>query len=267
VSTLRIESAHNERFKYWLDLQNNARSRRKSGLFLVEGEQECQYALQGGLELVEWILHAQSTSFPPERWGVIPIQLSDALFDRLAYRGRNAGCMAVFRQTAPALPEAPEVVLVLENAEKPGNLGALIRTALASGVEAVLATGSGADLYNPNCIRSSVGTVFRLPCVAMSQAEALDSLIRWGLTAVLLRLDGSEPLYSQSLPRKAAYVLGSEHAGLSDFWAPLALEQAGLSHRSVRIPMAQSMDSLNLSASAAVVLYEAYRQRLLPNSH
>lgn len=263
MSTIRIESPHNERFKLWLDLQKNPRSRRKSEQFLVEGEQECRYALQGGIEPVDWLVHAQSPPLPAELSRVQTILLSDSLFDRLAYRGRLAGWIGVFRQPAPSLPEAPERVLLLENAEKPGNLGALIRTALASGIDAVLATGTGADLYNPNCIRSSVGTVFRLPCAALSNEEALEALIRWELNAVLLRLDGSEPLYERALPHKVAFVLGSEHAGLSDFWTPDALEQTGLSHRSVRIPMAQSMDSLNVSASAAVVLYEAFRQRLL----
>jgi TrmH family RNA methyltransferase len=256
VSITRIESARNPRFKNWLDLQSHARERRKQSLFLVEGLQETNYALKGGYRALEWIVPEGSKDclFPNR------IELSTALFEKLAYRGKNAACIGVFESSNRSLPPRPKRVLILENAEKPGNLGALIRTALAAGVDAVLATGEGADFFNPNCIRSSVGSVFLMPCAHVDNLSALEQILEWDMAIRLLRLDASQDVFLAELPERTAYVFGSESRGLSTFWSFEHLADRVRDLASLKIPMAVDIDSLNLSASAAVVLYEAYRR-------
>ncbi len=257
MSISRIESARNPRFKNWIELQSNARERKKQSLFLVEGLQECRYALRGGFRALEWIVPEHST----ECLDFNRVELSAALFEKLAYRGKNAGCIGVFERKEGLLPQSPKRILVLENAEKPGNLGALIRTALGAGIEAVLATGEGADFFNPNCIRSSVGSVFLMPFAQLDNSSALEKIVEWGLAVRLLRLDASSDVFRSALPERAAYVFGSENRGLSDFWSEANLQTHLSDVAALRIPMTVEIDSLNLSASAAVVLYEAFRQQ------
>ena len=225
----------------------------------MEGVQEIRYALMGGY-LPKYLLLRGDRSveeFFPEFPSSGEIRrLKEELFDPLAVRGSASPALAIMVQKPkPALSEGSyDKVLVLEQIEKPGNLGALFRTALATGCDLVLTVGSSTDFYNPNCIRSSVGTVFRVPHAHLETEQAKDFLRAQDLAIWTSRLDGSSSLFETKLTERAAFVFGSEHSGLSAAWG-----DAGMT--ALKIPMANEMDSLNLSASAAVVLYEHLRQR------
>jgi TrmH family RNA methyltransferase len=178
-------------------------------------------------------------------------------FERLAYGDRADGVVLEIR-TPPHglddihLPEAP-LVVVIEEVEKPGNVGAILRSADAVGADAVIAVG-GTDLFNPNVIRASVGTVFSVP-VASGPAAAVAAWLRAaGVRIVASRVDATELHIEANLTGSLAIVLGSEASGLSDAWR-------GVDVAAVRLPMLGAADSLNVSAAAAVLLYEAWRQR------
>lgn len=225
----------------------------------MEGIQEIRYALMGGY-LPKYLLLRGDRSvedFFPEFPSSGEIRrLKEELFDSLAVRGSASPALAIMvNKSKPALSEGIyDKVLVLEQIEKPGNLGALFRTALATGCDLVLTVGSSTDFYNPNCIRSSVGTVFRVLHAHLETEQAKDFLRAQNLSIWTSRLDGSSSLFETKLTERSAFVFGGEHSGLSAAW-----EDADM--KALKIPMANEMDSLNLSASAAVVLYEHLRQR------
>jgi TrmH family RNA methyltransferase len=141
----------------------------------------------------------------------------------------------------------------LEGVEKPGNLGAVCRSAVAADVDFLISTGQSTDFYHPHCIRSSVGTVFRLPHLHLSNEEAKALIQEAQLSICTTKVDGQLKLYTDPLPKRAAWILGSEHGGLTAFWE-------GPEVRAYQIPMKSEIDSLNLSVSTALVLYEHMRR-------
>jgi len=151
-------------------------------------------------------------------------------------------------------PSADPLVVVAEAIEKPGNLGAIIRTADGAGADLVIAADPRTDLFNPNAIRSSLGTIFALPVVTASTAETLEWLAARGIRAVAAVVDAPTTYTDADLRGPLAIVLGSEAGGLGDLWAKAPVEPIG-------IPMHGIADSLNVSIAAAVLLYEARRQR------
>ena len=185
------------------------------------------------------------------------------LFDDSAGRGgrtwaRIASLIATAKIRSHSLEDIEfkpnGLYLVAEDIEKPGNLGAMLRTADAAGVDAVIVCDPQTDVYNPNTIRASLGAVFSLPVVAVSNEEALNWLRQNDITVMTTSLEASKSLYDCDLKMGCALVLGSESAGVTDFWLQNADQR-------IIIPMAGQVDSLNLSASAAVVLFEVVRQR------
>ncbi len=179
-------------------------------------------------------------------------------FHKISHREGADGLLAVaarreFLLEGAALPQNP-LVLVIEQVEKPGNLGAMLRTADAAGVDCVICCDPVVDLYNPNVIRSSQGIVFALPVFTVPSAKAISYLRHAGLKTVATTPAGDRPLWDLDLSGPVAIVLGSEKDGLSDTWLKAADQRA-------RIPMAGCTDSLNVSVSAAVCLFESARQR------
>jgi TrmH family RNA methyltransferase len=152
-----------------------------------------------------------------------------------------------------SLPECPFIV-VLESVEKPGNLGAILRSADASGVSAVIVCDPLTDLYNPNLIRSSVGAAFSVPCVACSSKECISFLKQNGIQILTAQLQDSHLYYDIDMRRPTAIIMGTESTGLTDQWRQVA-------DAHIRIPMLGQIDSLNVSVSAAILMYEAVRQR------
>jgi TrmH family RNA methyltransferase len=180
------------------------------------------------------------------------------VFAKIAFGERNEGLVAVAKtpQRTLAALEMPDnpLVAVLENLEKPGNVGAVLRTADAAGVSAVIVADGGTDLYNPNAIRASLGAIFTVPVCAASSTETLAWLKQRGLAIFAARVDGAVDYAAASYRGPTAIVLGSEAHGLSRTW-----RGSGVS--GIKLPMRGVVDSLNVSATAAVLFYEAMRQR------
>ncbi len=258
-----ITSVQNPLIKNILALTDKARERRRQGLFVAEGLRETAMALAAGFE-AEALLYDPAHTTPKDLaslYGGDPalwIETSGAVFEKIAYRSGVANVVALLRFRNMALehihlPGHP-LVLVLESVEKPGNLGAILRTADAAGVDAVVLCDPLADQYNPNVIRASLGAVFAVPVAAAGSTAALAWLQQHGLRIAATSLEASHPYYEMDLRRGTAIVMGAEATGISRFWVEAADER-------IIIPMKGRVDSLNVSASTAVLLFEARRQR------
>ena len=264
-----LTSTANPRFRAALSLRDR-RERARHGRLLVDGVREVARALDAGVALVE-VFVAPGT-FPEPALdavvaraaglGVPVVPVTADLLTRLAYGERASGIVAVANAPATSLealrlPAVAPIVGVLEDVEKPGNLGAVCRSADGAGLDALIAastTAVPADPWNPNAVRASLGTVFTLPLAVGSTANVLAWLRHRGLRAVAARVDGSVPYTEADLRGPVALVLGSEATGLTDAWS-------GADLTAVRLPMRGRADSLNVAAAAAVLFYEARRQR------
>ncbi|MBO4475243.1 MAG: RNA methyltransferase [Bacteroidales bacterium] len=185
-------------------------------------------------------------------------EVSREVYDKVAYRGGTEGIIAeVFARNLTLdeleLPQNP-LIAVLESVEKPGNLGAVLRSADAAGADALLVCDPLTDIYNPNVIRASIGAVFTVPVVACTSAEAIGWLKRNGIRILTAQLQDSSAYYDCDMRRGTALVMGTESTGLSQAW-----RDAADAH--IRIPMLGRLDSLNVSVSASILLFEAVRQR------
>jgi TrmH family RNA methyltransferase len=263
-----IDSPANPRLRAALRLRER-REREATGLTLVDGARESLRAIEAGVEVVEAFVCPELIDSPEGRRAVEllgggsaagPQKVTEVgmrAFERLAYGDRADGVVLEIR-TPPhgladiRLPEAA-LVVVTEDVEKPGNVGAILRSADAVGADAVIAVG-GTDLFNPNVIRASVGTVFSVPVASAPAAEVAAWLRAKGVRSVAARVDATELHVEADLTGPLAIVLGSEASGLSDAWRDADVA-------AVRLPMLGAADSLNVSAAAAVLLYEAWRQR------
>ncbi len=254
-----ITSAQNPKVKLLQALQQKSQERRSRGLFVVEGRREVERCLQQGYEIDTFfccpeIYGSEWTAKGGER----VFLLSPAIYNKVAYRGGTEGVMAEVKSRRLALndlqlPENP-LLVVLESVEKPGNLGAILRSADAAGVDAVIVCDPLTDLYNPNLIRSSTGAFFSVPCVACTSADCISYLKERGIQILTAQLQDSRLYYDVDMRRPTAIVMGTEATGLTDQW-----RRAADAH--IRIPMLGCTDSLNVSVSAAILMYEAVRQR------
>ena len=264
MSRKRIDSAKNPSVKEWLRLRER-RGRERSGLFLIEGVREVERALQAGVPVAEVLLapelvrpQALALASGAESSGLQVVELSGAAFERLSLRENPDGVMAVARTWSTSLeqldlPPQP-LLLVVDGLEKPGNLGALLRTADAVDVDAVFVTGPGTDPFNPNVIRASMGSLFSRPLVTVDSAALLDHLRAWGVRVVASSPAADRAMWDADLKGATAIVLGAENEGLGADWLAAADER-------VYIPMSGSADSLNVATAGALLLYEALRQR------
>jgi TrmH family RNA methyltransferase len=266
-----ITSLQNPRVKEAAKLRDH-RQRKQQGCFLIDGARELDRAISAGIELCEFFVCEELCESPasrqvlerlrheastltgrPEIWPVTP-----QVFAKLAFGDRAEGVAGVARATELKLTDLVlgenPLIAVLEAAEKPGNIGAVLRSADAAGLDAVVIADGGTDLYNPNTIRASLGTIFSMQVATSSSAEAIAWLRARGLSIYAARLDAATEYGSVDFRRSAAIVLGSEAAGLSPTWSADDVT-------SIRLPMRGIADSLNVSATAAVLFYEALRQR------
>jgi TrmH family RNA methyltransferase len=245
------------------------RQRDLTGLTLIDGARELRRAIDAGVHVVEAFICEPLLAGPDARAALdrmlehgTPIRpTSETVFAKLAFGERAEGLVAV--ATIPAtgmdgldLP-AEALVAVLEGVEKPGNLGAVLRSADGAGVDAVIAASPRTDLFNPNAIRASAGTVFTVPLAAGGTPEVLDWLRGQGFRIVATRVDARRPYTAADLTGRLALVFGAEDEGLGPAWTGDDVE-------GVRLPMHGVADSLNVSVSAAILFYEARRQRGLP---
>jgi len=262
---MEIKSTQNPRIKQVVKLQQNARERKEKGLFVVEGIRECCIAINSGYAPCEVYLcneiykpdsfySIRIDEFPKE----IIFQVSSEVYSKMAYRSSVEGIIIVFHSKFNNLHnltlDESCLLLVLEKVEKPGNLGAIFRTADAAGVSAVLVCDPASDPFNPNTIRSSLGCIFSVPWVITDSEEAIGWLREESIKIISSTPEASKIYTGASFTGKCAVVMGAEDKGLSHCWL-------NKSDVLVRIPMLGRIDSLNVSVSAAVLLFEAQRQR------
>lgn len=262
--TEQITSLQNPKIKLLTALQQKSSERRRTGLFVVEGQQELQHCIRAGYEVdtVFWCPELCPAVLPPEAGAARCFQVSPDVYAKVAYRGSTEGVIAEVRTRTLRLDDLQlgehPLIVVLESVEKPGNLGAVLRSADASGVDAVVVCDPLTDLYNPNLIRSSVGAAFTVPCVACRSDECIAFLKQRGIKILTAQLQDSHLYYDTDMTVGTAIVMGTEHDGLTDQW-----RQAADAH--IRIPMLGQIDSLNVSVSTAILLFEAVRQRQCAN--
>ena len=261
-----ITSAQNPKIKDFLALQEKSRLRREKGLFVVEGRRELLHCLEAGFSprtifVCEEILGAgeMEAVLGAAGEGCTVFSVSANVYDRMAYRSGTEGVTAIMQARNLRLEELrfrneEPLIVVVEAVEKPGNLGAILRSADAAGADAVIVCDPLTDLYNPNLIRASIGAVFSVPVVAASSAETIEWLRSRGVTIYTAQLQDSSWYYDCDMKKATAIVMGTEATGLTGIWREAA-------DRHIRIPMLGKLDSLNVSVSAAVLLFVAVRQR------
>jgi TrmH family RNA methyltransferase len=267
---MQITSAKNHRVKYAAGLRNS-RTRAENEHIIIDGIREIHRALEGAIEIWEvFVCDELATSRAAldlvEEFSDSDTQLfhvTPAVYEKLAYGDRAEGIVAVATMPSPKLADfslpasnrgRPPLVAVLEGMEKPGNIGAVLRSADGAGVSAVIVADGGAELYKPNAIRASLGTIFTQKVFAATTDETLAWLRQNKLAIYAARVDGVVDYTACDLTKPCAIVLGGEAKGLSDRWRADDIT-------AIRLPMLGAADSLNVSATAAVLCYEALRQR------
>jgi TrmH family RNA methyltransferase len=260
-----LSSARNPRLRAAAALRDR-RAREATGLTLVDGVRELARALGGGRAQVveafvdEARLHDDGRAVVSEARarGAVIVPVTGRALDTLAYGDRAEGVVATVRVPDLSIETlrvpANALVVVVEGVEKPGNLGAVLRSADAAGADAVIAADPRTDLFNPNAVRASLGTIFTVPVAAGAGDAVRAWLARHGLAVLVARVDADTVHTDVDLRGPLAFVLGSEAEGLTPAWA-------GAGVTPIRLPMLGVADSLNVSIAAAVLLYEARRQR------
>ncbi|RIA09227.1 TrmH family RNA methyltransferase [Flavobacteriaceae bacterium MAR_2010_72] len=262
-----ISSTQNTYIKQLVQLKDKSRERRKRGRFLIEGLREIRLALKGGYVLESLLFCPELIS--QDEIGALThqqihlISITKEVYQKLAHRDTTEGVVAVAQTKSHELTNlqfhnAQPLVLVAEAPEKPGNIGALLRTADAAHVDAVLIANPKTDLYNPNIIRSSVGCVFTSPIATGSTADIISFLKANNIKMYCAALQASKVYTTQDFTGPTALVVGTEATGLSDEW----LTQ---SSQNIIIPMHGAIDSMNVSVAAGILIFEAIRQRQLTN--
>ena len=256
----QITSIQNPFVKQLVQLQDKAKARRETGTFLIEGKREIELAVKGGFGLqtilVARDIYGDGPILNPLQAELI--EISREVYEKLAYRESTEGILAVAGTRPTALedlnlPENP-LILIAESPEKPGNIGALLRTADAAGIDAVIIADPKSDLYNPNIIRSSVGALFTTQTATGTTAQILEFLKARNIALFSACLQDSKPYTAQDFKQACAIAVGTEATGLTTPWRKAA-------RQNILIPMRGEIDSMNVSVAAAVLLFEAVRQR------
>ncbi len=258
-----ISSIQNPLIRQLVQLKDKSRERKKSGLFLIEGEREIMLAQKGGYQL-------ESILFSPDiiseakinkltNQQIKLIEVSTDVYQKLAYRDTTEGIIAVAKSKSHNITEITfksknPLILIAEAPEKPGNIGAILRTADAANVDAVIIANPKSDMYNPNIIRSSVGCVFTNNIVTGSTSEIIGFLKEKKINIYCAALQASVNYNTQDFTKPTAIVVGTEATGLSDAWLESATQN-------IIIPMQGEIDSMNVSVAAGILIFEAKRQR------
>lgn len=258
---MQITSIQNPKIKYIQKLEKNS-FRREQNVFVIEGYREINLAIESAYECLQ-IFHcpAIKSKNPVETLihkSLEYFELSEEVFSKIAYRENSDGILALARPKKHELKnlqlrENP-VVLIVESVEKPGNLGAILRTCDAANIDALIVCDELADLYNPNTIRSSIGCSFTVQLAMASSQVTLDFLKTKKIKTYAAALSAENYYQNVSFCEPSAIIMGTESTGLSDFWIENADHQ-------IKIPMSGKIDSLNVSTSAAILIFEAMRQR------
>ena len=258
----QITSAQNPYIKSLLLLQEKAKARKQTGTFLIEGKREISLAIKGGY-LIDTLLFYPELISEKEinklvQNGTTIIEINKDIFEKLAYRESTEGVIAVansksFGLNDLKLNENP-LILIAEAPEKPGNIGALLRTADAANLDAVIIANPNGDLYNPNIIRSSVGCLFTNQIATGTTTEIITFLKDRKISFYCATLQNSTSYHTQDYTTPTALVVGTEATGLSQVWREASTQN-------IIIPMQGEIDSMNVSVAAAILIFEAKRQR------
>ncbi|SNA73590.1 TrmH family RNA methyltransferase [Flavobacterium psychrophilum] len=258
----QITSSQNPYIKSLVLLQEKSKARKKSGTFLIEGHREIELAQKGGfvietiLFLPDLISQKQITQITNQAHDII--EISKEVYQKLAYRDTTEGILAVAK-TKPfllsdlKLSQTP-LILIAEAPEKPGNIGALLRTADAANLDAVIIANPKSDLYNPNIVRSSVGCLFTTQIATGTTQEIITYLKENKINFYCATLQNATPYHTQDYTPPTALVVGTEATGLTQEWRNNATQN-------IIIPMQGEIDSMNVSVAAAILIFEAKRQR------
>jgi TrmH family RNA methyltransferase len=259
--TEKITSVQNPKIKNIAKLQKKSSERRKQNLIVIEGVREISLAIKAGFKIQS--LFVCSEIIEPEKIQQLGIsndysEISLSIYHKLAYRGSTEGIIALVEPRYQELSELKlrdnPLIIILESVEKPGNLGAILRTADAANVDAVLICDPLTDIYNPNAIRSSVGCVFTNQVVACNSDEAIEWLRKNNIKSYAAALTATDFYHETDLSGPTAIVMGTEADGLTEKWLRNTDKQ-------VIIPMSGEIDSLNVATSAAILVFESMRQR------
>ncbi len=269
-----ITSGQNPKIKALLELQEKSRARREKGLFIVEGQRELDHCIAAGFVPDTIFICPEIYSCHPERRpepaegrsegssfageGYKVFHVSRNVYEKIAYREGTEGIIAEMKYKDRRLEDIKlsenPLIVVLESVEKPGNLGAVLRSADAAGADAVIICDPLTDLYNPNLIRASIGAIFSRQVAAATSEETISWLKANNIQILTAQLQDSSLYYDTPMTGPTAIVMGTESTGLTDIWRKAA-------DKHIRIPMLGALDSLNVSVSAAILLFEAVRQR------
>lgn len=259
----KITSVHNPFIKSLIQLQEKSKHRKETGTFLIEGVREIELAIKGKYQ-IETLLYTPELISESKLSKIVSaaaveiIEINKEIYQKLAYRETTEGLLAVVKTkmlqlSELKLPKNP-LVLVMEGLEKPGNIGAVLRTCDAANIDAVIISNPKTDLYNPNIVRSSVGCLFTNQIAIGTTEEVIAFLIQNKINFYSATLQNANAYHTQNYTTSTALVLGSEAIGLSKLWREKATQN-------IIIPMQGEIDSMNVSVAAAILLFEAKRQR------
>ncbi|WP_430401032.1 TrmH family RNA methyltransferase [Flavobacterium sp.] len=258
----QITSVQNPFIKSLVQLQEKSKSRKQTGTFLIEGKREIELALKGNYELEtvlflpEIISEEQINKLTNQQLNII--EISKEVYQKIAYRDSTEGIIAVAKSKSLQLSDLElkenPLILVLESIEKPGNIGAMLRTADAANIDAVIIANPKSDIYNPNNIRSSVGCVFTNQIAVCTTDEAIAFLKEKRIAIYSATLQNSNEYHKVSYTSATALVVGTEATGVSQTFRENSTQN-------IIIPMQGEIDSMNVSVAAAILLFEAKRQR------
>ncbi|MEZ4856449.1 MAG: RNA methyltransferase [Gelidibacter sp.] len=258
-----ITSPQNPYIKQLVQLKEKSRERKKTGLFLIEGEREISLAIKGNYDIQLILFYPEL--FPEAKiksltnQNIDLIEISKEVYQKLAHRDTTEGVIAIAKSKSHHLKTMPfnsknPLILIAEAPEKPGNIGALLRTADAANVDAIIIANPKTDLYNPNIIRSSVGCLFTNLVAIGSTTEIISFLKQNNISIYCAALQASVNYYTQDFTKATALVVGTEATGLSDEWIDNSTQN-------IIIPMQGEIDSMNVSVAAGILIFEAKRQR------
>lgn len=261
-----IRSANNETIKNIVGLIQKSSTRKKSDVYVVEGQRELQLAVKGGFEIDKLFYCPEIFKHPKiEEWCIKNLGINNMVrvtknvYRKISYRKKTEGIIALVKKKKMDLDtivfkNKNPLLLVIENIEKPGNIGAMLRTADASKIDCILVAEPQTDIYNPNIIRSSVGGFFSVPIGVGTNEEVHAFLNQHHITPHAASLEANVSYETIDFTKPSAVVVGAETTGLSKFWI-------NASKSNIKIPMLGTLDSINVSVAAGVLLFEATRQR------
>ena len=257
----QITSLQNPFIKSLVLLQEKAKTRKQTGTFLIEGQKEISLALKGGYEIETILFYPEICSeVEAKKWAQNAelIEINKEIFEKLAYRDTTEGVIGIAKSKKLSLSNlklsANPLILIAEAPEKPGNIGALLRTADAAKLDAVIIANPKGDLYNPNVVRSSIGCLFTNQIATGTTTEIIAFLKERNIAFYCATLQNSTSYHTQNYTTPTALVVGTEATGLTQEWRAAATQN-------IIIPMQGEIDSMNVSVAAAILIFEAKRQR------